>query len=216
MNVKLPLSLKNSIKKGLVSSVIQFGSSLRGPNYKDIDLGIILKKGCYEEFSDTVYRTNFQNFDISLIEEEEIQNTKKFRFGKHGLHFLFSLINGKTLFGKNPFKKLKVSESEIKKSIFLSLFIYIEDTRRAIFLNVIDIKIKKRWPKFLRLCLYLLNDELKYPNVLRMTDNRVKSYLKQYNFNIDLASKNFKTSKNWLIAYDTIWNEVLKQVKINI
>lgn len=176
MKIKLPPALNVAIKKGYVLSIIQFGSSLRNPEYQDIDLGVVIKKACYRNFLDTIYGEDFQSFDISLIKEGEIQGPKKFRFGKHGAHFLFSLISGKILYGKNIFKKFKVSTVQIKKSVFLSLFIYMEDIRRAIFSGRINKNIKRRWPKFLRLCLYLLNSKLKYPNVLGMTDDYYPQY----------------------------------------
>jgi len=210
MKTKIPLPLKKAIEKGYVLSVIQFGSSLKGSEYQDIDLAIVVKKGCYKDFLNSVYGKNFKGFDISLIKEEEVQGPGKFRFGKHGEHFLFSLINGKTIYGKNPFKKFKVSISHIKKSVFLSLCVYLEDTRRAVFLGKINKSIKRRWPKFLKLSLYLLNDELKYPDVLRLDNSKIKEKLKKYQLPLSLSSKNFKRQKDWIIAYETIWEKVLK------
>lgn len=214
MKTKFPTALKEAVKKGFVLSIIQFGSSLKSLKYQDVDLGIVIKKGCYKDFLNTVYGSNFQGFDISLIKEEEVRGSKKFRFGKHGAHFLFSLINGKTLYGRNPFKKFKVSIPQIKRSILLSLFIYFEDIRRAIFLGKINKNIKRRWPKFLRLCLYLLNHKLKYPDVLSLDDDKIKEQLRKYKLPSILHSRNFKNPKDWIIAYETIWEKVLKRKKL--
>jgi hypothetical protein len=161
----------------------------------------------------TIYGTDFRGFDISFIKEEEIQGPERFRFGKHGAHFLFSLINGKTVYGKNPFKRFKVSISQIKDSIFLSLFIYIEDIRKAVSLGKINKNIRRRWPKFLRLCLYLLDNKLKYPDVLRINRNEIKQQLKRQKLPLILISRNCKNPKNLIIVYETIWERILKSKK---
>jgi len=135
MEVKFPKMLKKAIEKGFLISIIQFGSSLRKPEYQDIDLAIVLKRNFYKKFLEIIYGEKFKGFDISLIKEEEVQGPNKFRFGGHGAHFLYSLIKGKTLYGKNPFLKFRnlKFEEQIKKSIFSRLYNYIEDVRRAVF-----------------------------------------------------------------------------------
>jgi len=216
MIIKLPRTLKKAIKKGLILSIIQFGSSLRTSKYQDVDLAVVVKKGFLENFLEIVYGEKFQGFDISLIKEEEIQGPEKFRFGGHGAHFLLSLIQGKTLYGKNPFLKFKnlKFQKQIRKSILSRLFDYIEDIRRAVFLGKINRNIRRRWPKFLRLSLYLLENNLKYPEVLSLNKNEVKKYLQKYNIDINITSKSLKNPKKLLISYETIWEKVLKREKL--
>lgn len=208
MEIEIPKPLKKAIKNGYVISMIQFGSSLRKLNYKDIDLAVIVKKGFYKKFLEMVYGNKFSKFDISLIKEEEVQNSKKFRFGKHGAHFLFSLIEWKIIYGKNPFKKFTVSKSQIEKSILLSLFYYMEDARRVIFKSKLNKNIKKRWPKFVKLCLYLLDDNLEYPKVLDLDNDTIKKY---YKININLDSKK---AKELLTSYEIIWQKVLAKRRL--
>ncbi len=214
MKVKIPKPLRRAIRSGLVLSIIQFGSSLRRSKYQDIDLAVIIKREAYKEFLNIVYGENFQEFDISLIKEEEIENPDKFRFGGHGAHFLFSLTRGKILYGeKNFLEKFKVNnfDKKIKHSIFLRLFDYVEDVRRAVFLNISNDNIKRRWPKFLRLSLYLLekNNNLKYPDLLDIKEEEIKKHLKRHNINI--YHKNLQDHKNLLISYEEIWEKVLKK-----
>lgn len=216
MVIKLPEGIKKAIKKRYILSTIQFGSSLRKSEYQDIDLAIVIKKGCYKNFLEIVYGENFKGFDISLIKEEEVRGPEKFRFGKHGAHFLFSLIHGKVLYGKNLFQRFKVLDSQIKKSVLVSLFDYIEDVRRAIFRDKIDKNIKRRWPKFLRLCLYLLGTNLKYPDMLGLKKNELRNYLRKYNIDLDITPKNLKDPKNLLIAHEAVWMKVLKKKKLII
>lgn len=216
MNVKIPKAIQKATKKGLVLSIIQFGSSLRKSKYQDIDLAVVLKRSCYKNFLEIVYGEKFQGFDISLIKEEEIQGPEKFRFGGHGAHFLVSLIQGKTLYGENLFLKFKdlKFERRIKKSVLSRLFDYIEDVRRAVFRDKINKNIKRRWLKFLRLSLYLLNNDLKYPEVLDLKKNEMRKYLKKHNIDIDKTWKNLKNQKNLLISYEIVWKKVLKKEKL--
>lgn len=214
MEIKFPKILKKAIRKGYIISIIQFGSSLWNPKRQDIDLAIVLKRGCYKNFLKIVYGEKLQDFDISLIKEKEVQGPEKFRFGGHGAHFLFSLIQGKTLYGRNPFRRFKVSESQVKRSITWRLFDYIEEVRRALFRGKINKNIERRWPKFLRLSLYLLNSKLKYPDVLNLNKDETKKYLRKYHIDIDITSKNLKNPKNLLIAYETIWRKVLRKRRL--
>ena len=213
MKINLPRGIKKAVKKGVVLSVIHFGSSLRKSQFQDIDLAVIIKRDSYEKFLETIYEEKFNGFDISLIKEEEIQGPEKFRFGGHGAHFLYSLIQGKTLYGKNPFLKFRnlKFENQIKKSIISRLYDYIEDVRRAVFRGKINKNIRRRWPKFLRLSLYLLDNNLRYPEVLSLDKNEVKKYLRKHNIGIDMVSKNLKNPKNLLISYETVWERVLKK-----
>lgn len=203
----IPDSLSAAIRNDYLVSIIQFGSSMRRKNYRDIDLAIVLRRGCYERFIKSVYGKRFDGFDVSLIKEEEVQGPKKFQFGGHGSHFLYSLIRGKVLYGINPFRRFKVTNSQIKESAVSRMYDYIEDVRRTIFCGKVKKSIKSRWPKFLRLSLYLLDSDLKYPQVLDMKNREVKKYLKRHKLTISTWPKNI------LVAYEIIWSMVLKKRK---
>ncbi len=213
MKIDLPQGIKKAIKKGFIISVIHFGSSLRRHQFQDIDLAVIIKRNSYKKFLETVYGEKFNGFDISLIKEEEIQGPEKFRFGGHGAHFLYSLIKGKTLYGKNPFLKFRnlKFEKQIKRSIISRLYDYIEDVRRAVFRGKINKNIRRRWAKFLRLSLYLLDNNLTYPEVLSLDKNKVNKCLRKHNIDIDTTSKNLKNPQKLLISYETVWERVLKK-----
>jgi len=211
LKIRLLNSLRTAIRDGYIISIIQFGSSLRRINHYDIDLAIVVRSDCYEKFVRKIYGEKFDGFDISLIREEEVQGPKKFRFGGHGAHFLQALIEGKTLYGINPFRKFKIKDSQIKNSVILRLYDYIEDVRRAVFEGKIKKSIKRRWPKFLRLSLYLIDSGLKYSGALDLSEQEMKIYLKKHRIDIDTQPKR---PKNLLITYETIWSRVLKKYKL--
>jgi len=202
-----------AIKNEWIISIIQFGSSLRKSNPNDIDLAIIIRNNCYEKFLESVYGEKFKGFDISLIKEEEVQGPKKFRFGSHGAHFLQSLINGKVLYGTNPFRKFKVADSQVRYSTLSRLYDYMEDVRRAVFEGEIKEPIKRHWPKFLRLSLYLLDYSLEYPWVLELDEKEVQIYLKKHRIDINPRDINIH-SKDLLVAYEAIWSKVLQEYRL--
>jgi len=169
MIIKTPKILNDLINLDYIISIIQFGSSVRKNTYKDIDIAVIIKQSCYEKFIKQIYGKKFIGFDISIIKEKEIRKPKKFRFGNHGAHFAYSLKKGKTLYGINPFSKLLINKKQIQNSIITRLYDYMYDVRKTIFKSAIQKSIKERWPKFLRLSLYLLDSNLKYPEVLDIT-----------------------------------------------
>lgn len=197
----IPKALGVSIQKGYIVSIVQFVSSLYKKDFRDIDLAVIIKHGCYEKFLKEIFGSNFNSFDISLIKEEEVLGPRKFRFGGHGAHFLSALIAGKVLYGTNLFKKFFVSSSLIKKSVLLRLYDYIEDVRRAAFQDRIHENIKRRWPKFLRLSLYLLDTNLQYPYVLGLSEKELAFYLRKHKIEFG--------GKNLLIRYEKVWEKVL-------
>lgn len=155
MTLKISKILNNLIETGCVISIIQFGSSIRKNKYKDIDLAVIVKQNYYSEFIKKIYGKSFTGFDISAIKEEEIKKPNKFKFGNHGAHFAYSLKNGKVLYGENFFSKFLINEKQIKNSILTRLYDYMYDVRKSVFKNKTQKSIKERWPKFLRLSLYL-------------------------------------------------------------
>ena len=203
--LKLHNILQTLIKTNYVLSIIQFGSSIRRKTDNDIDLAIILKGETYNKLFKKLGKFNIEGFDISVIKEEELKNLKQFKFGSHGLHFAKSLKNGKILYGPNPFLKINLNRFEIKKSIINRLYDYIYNVRKEFFSKNINISIKQRWPKFLRLCLYLINDNLIYPDVLDLNTKQVNKFLKQ---------NGIRLPKNLLLAYETIWEKVLKKEQI--
>jgi len=213
LRFNIPESLQTVIQNEWIVSIIQFGSSLRKSNPNDIDLAIVIRKGCYEKFLGTVCGEKFKGFDISLIKEEEIQGPKKFRFGGHGAHFLQSLIDGKVLYGMNPFRKFKVTDSQVRNSTLSRLYDYVEDVRRAVFKGKIEGSIKRHWPKFLRLSLYLLDSSLEYPWALNLNEKEVQVYLKKHQIDINPIDINIH-SKDLLVAYETIWSKVLEKYRL--
>lgn len=202
----IPRALRSSIQKGYVISIIQFGSSLYRKDFRDIDLAVIIRYGCYEKFLKEVFGAHFKRFDISLIKEEEISGSGKFRFGGHGAHFLSSLANGRALYGNNPFKYFLVSPSQIRKSVLLRLYDYIEDVRRAVFKGNVQSSIKRRWPKFLKLSLYLLDADLQYFRALNLNEKELAFYLKKYRIGL--------RGKNLLVKHEKVWELVLKKYHI--
>ena len=202
---ELSILLKEIIATNCVLSIIQFGSSIRHKTDSDIDLAIILKKGVFNNFFGKFSNRSLKEFDISAIKAEEIENLKKFKFGNHGLHFAESLRIGKVLYGTNPFLKIRPNRTEIEQSITNRLYDYIYDVRKAIFSKRINSNISKRWPKFLRLCLYLLNSNLKYPDVLDLNTKKINKILKQNKISLP---------KNLLLAHEVLWEKVLKKEKI--
>lgn len=209
MIIKLPKPLKEAIKDGYVISIIHFGSSLcENDYYNDIDLAVVVRSKYYENFIEKVYGENFDNFDISLIREGEVQGPERFRFGGHGAHFLKSLIEGKVIYGINPFNKFRVTKLQIRNSVTSRLYDYIEDVRRTIFLGKIKRSVEKRWLKFLKLSIFLIDSDLKYSQVLRLNEEQLKIYLKKHQINVGTRPNNL------LIAYERVWNKVLNKCKL--
>jgi len=201
--LRLPACLQDAIDLGYVVGVIQFGSSLRKEAFRDIDLAVILRRNSYARFLRKVYGKKFLGLDISLIREEELRRPKQFRFGSHGLHFAKALQQGKLLYGTNPFSELRISEKEIKRSIILRLYDYMYDVRRAVFAGRIQASIIKRWPKFVRLALYLLNPSLEYPAVLHLKDDTVVRLLMREELRLP--------ARNLLLAHEMLWEKVLQK-----
>lgn len=206
MTLKISKIINNLIETGCVISIIQFGSSIRKNKYKDIDLAVIVKQNYYSEFIKKIYGKSFTGFDISAIREEEIKKHNKFKFGNHGAHFAYSLKNGKVLYGDNLFSKFLINDKQIRNSILTRLYDYMYDVRKSVFKNEIQKSIKERWPKFLRLSLYLLDSNLKYPEILDLTENELSPYLKEHKLSLP--------KNNLILAHEIIWEKVLIKNKI--
>ena len=196
---------ETSIHKNHIAAIIQFGSSLRRESHRDLDVAVVVRRGLYEKFLQEPRRRRLGQLDISVIREEEVLSSRKFRFGGHGAHFLYSLIHGRTLYGTNPFKRFKVIESQIRRSVLLRLYDYIEDVRRAVVQGNIRRSIRKRWQKFLRLSLFLLDSKLHYFEALDLSDNAVYVLLKR--------KKIILNEKNLLLDYEILWQRVLRRYK---
>jgi hypothetical protein len=198
----IPRSLKRPLKRGYILSIVQFGSSLRSSRPRDIDLAVVVKKGCYGAFLKSVGRTE-KNLDIALIKEEETNDLQNFRWGNHGAHMVRSMGLGKALYGKNIFQHVPVSRRQLVDSIRSRLYGYIEEVRRAAFTTRVDPEIRRRWPKFLRLALFLIDADLSYPAVLGLTDAEVRTILKKHR--IPLNTRDIR------IGHETLWEQVLKK-----
>lgn len=197
----IPHLLKSPIENNFVLSIIQFGSSLYKRSYNDIDLAVIIKNNTYEDFRKSIVPQKGSIFDIALIKEKEAILTNEFRWGSHGVHMLKSMSLGKAIFGDNIFRNINISELQIKRSIKSRLYDYMEDVRRSVFKKNIDRNIIRRWKKFLRLSLYLLDTKLVYPNILYVDHKMLNPYINRYKINI--------RNDNLLCSYESLWEIVL-------
>lgn len=162
-----------------ILSIVQFGSSIHVSNPGDIDLCVVTKDGAFFDF---LARAPFaaipKNIDISLIREEELKNTGQFRFGSHGAHLLCSLQAGKALYGENLFLKMPVpSVSLVKDSILDRLYDYHYEVRKLeTSRKEFEQGLHKRWSKFQRLALFLLDTtgEVTFPAVLTAPNSTVE------------------------------------------
>ena len=73
-----------------ILSIVQFGSSVHTLNPGDIDLCLVTRRGVFFEFfAGEPFARVPKNVDISLVREEELENTDSFRFGSHGYTSFF-------------------------------------------------------------------------------------------------------------------------------
>lgn len=203
--VKLPKSLIKCWNNGWILGVVQFGSSLYLKESQDIDIAIIIRVGCYEKLVKRINNNEFKGFDVSLIKEEELADWKKFRFGSHGIHLIPPLKSGLTLLGANPFLKApNFKKSLIKKSIIIRLADYIYIVRKSVFNSKLKNQVKSRWDKFARLAIFLLDDEIKFPDVLKLRNNEIAFLLRKNKLNSDIDSKNL------VVSYEKLWQKIIK------
>lgn len=191
---------------GKILSIVQFGSSIHASNPGDIDLCIVIKKGAFFEFlAGEPFALVPKNIDISLIREEEIKDTSSFRFGSHGVHLLRSLQDGVAVYGENIFLKMPVPTTAlVKASILDRLHDYLYEVRKLeTSRKKVKYDLKKRWPKFQRLALFLLDtrDEITFPGVLRVKDSVVEEQFKKYGLRYQ---HEFTT-----IGFEHIWETIL-------
>lgn len=203
INPKTFLSQK-SLEK--VLSIVQFGSSVHISNPADIDLCIITKNGAFFDFLATKPFTRIpKNIDISLVREEEIKTTGSFRFGSHGVHLLCSLQNGMAMYGENIFLKMPApSTALVKASIFDRLYDYLYEVRKLeTSRKEVECGLKKRWPKFQRLALFLLDTEgeITFPAVLIIPNSVVEKLFKKYGLQYQ---REFTT-----VGFENIWEIIL-------
>lgn len=200
----LPFFIKKAFQDGLVIGVIKFGSSLSKRNAKDVDVAIVVKKGCFPEFVERIGVAQLKRFDVSLIREEELLPWKYFRFGGHGEHLIIPFKQGRILLGKNPFLEApKIASHRLKRSIFFRLSEYLYEVRKSYFKKDLDKKIEKRYSKFVRLALFVLFNDLAYPDVLKMKEKQLSLYIKKKNLDLNLI--------NMEESYEKLWAEMLKK-----
>lgn len=183
-----------------VRSVIQFGSSLYADDYADIDIAVIVLDDEFESFVRQVQPGRWDGFDVSLMREQEVFPLERFQFGGHGAHFARSLQMGRALIGDNPFLGVRLSAADIRSSVLARLHDYMYDVRKAVFQSTLERSIRERWPKFVRLCLYLIDESLRYPEVLRMPDGDVGLRLSGMGVSAD--------PEDLLAAYENVWLRV--------
>jgi len=101
---------------------------------------------------------------------------------------------------------MSISKKAIDDSIMTRLYDYIYDVRKAVTNGKISKDIKKRWPKFIRLSLYLIDPQLKYPNVLQISDKELNKYLNKHHIKLK--------NKKLLLNYETVWEKVLSKKNV--
>lgn len=180
INQKALREILDSLPYEDISSVLRFGSSLYKDVPGDIDLCIVTKK---DHFFLLIGKDPFKDkgveIDITLVREEEISASKDFKFGSHGVHLIPAFKKAEILYGDNPFLKIPdPSVLEIKDSILDRLFDYHYEVRKLITsaLTSRNIEIfEKRWGKFLRLALWLLDtkESCGFPAILQLSDELV-------------------------------------------
>lgn len=191
---------------GEILSIVQFGSSIHASNPVDIDLCIVTKNGAFFEFLEgEPFALVPKNIDVSLIREEEIKDTSSFRFGSHGVHLLCSLQDGVALYGENIFRKMPVPTTErVKASILDRLYDYLYEVRKLeTSRKEVEYSLKKRWPKFQRLALFLLDTrgEITFPAVLIIKDSVVEERFKKYGLQYQ---REFTT-----VGFEHVWETIL-------
>lgn len=189
-----------------ILSIVQFGSSIYTSNPGDIDLCIVTKNGDFFEFlAGEPFALVPKNIDISLVREEEIEDASSFRFGSHGVHLLCSLQDGVALYGENVFLKMPAPTTTlVKTSILDRLYDYLYEVRKLeTSRKEVEYNLKKRWPKFQRLTLFLLDTrgEITFPAVLITKDSVVEEQFKKYGLQYQ---REFTT-----VGFENIWETIL-------
>jgi hypothetical protein len=189
-----------------ILSIVQFGSSVHISNPKDIDLCIVTKKDAFFDFlADEPFSAIPKNIDVSLVREEEINDLNSFRFGSHGVHLLCSLQDGVALCGENIFLKMPTPPVPlVKLSILDRLYDYHYEVRKLeTSRKDVEYGLKKRWAKFQRLSLFLLDTtgEITFPAVLMIPDLVVKEQFAKYALEYQYE---FTT-----VGFEHIWEKIL-------
>lgn len=189
-----------------ILTIVQFGSSLYLESPGDVDLCIVTKKGSFFNLlAGKLFTQMPSNIDVSLLREEELGSSDSFRFGSHGVHLLVSLREGRAIYGKNIFLTLPVpSEVKVKVSIMDRLYDYLYEVRKLETTKDQNDSITfKRWPKFQRLALFLLDTkgEMAFPAVLSISNSAVEKHLRKYG----LQYKNEFTP----VSFEHIWEMIL-------
>lgn len=202
-SIKLPKIFLRAYKLGLIRSVILFGSSLTIKHPKDIDLAIITTNDHFSDFIKLIKNNKeISKYDISLIKQEEIN--KNFYFGGHGVHLIESFKNGFVIIGDNPFIGYSnINVNEIKKSIFERMKEYIYVLRKSYFNKKVEKTFYSRYEKMLKLSLFLLTDNYKFPEILNISTKEAIKNLK--NIGIILNENDKKEN------IENIWIKINKQ-----
>ena len=204
MNIKIPNYLIDAYNNELILGIIQFGSSIYNKTSKDIDVAVVVKEGKFSAFVDFIKNKKINKlWDISLIKEEEICYDNFF-FGNHGIYLIEAFKYGNTLLGINPFINLpKHSEFDIKNSVYERLKEYLYILRKRYFKNGNNNEqFSRRYFKFLKLSAYLLDDKIKYPEVMRMSLDVIYEILEK---------KGLKLTENRSENMEIIWENLRKQ-----
>lgn len=201
-----PRTLLSEEALGKILSIVQFGSSIHVSSPGDIDLCVVTKNGSFFDFLAMEPFVHIpKNIDISLMREEELKNTESFRFGGHGVHLLCSLQDGVALYGENIFLKMPVPTTAlVKASILDRLYDYLYEVRKLeTSRKEFEQSLHKRWPKFQRLALFLLDSksEMTFPAALRAPDSMVEERFKEFGLQYQ---HEFTT-----VGFEHIWETIL-------
>lgn len=189
-----------------ILSIVQFGSSLYSGKPGDIDLCVVTKRGrFFDLLADESFAQISSNIDISLLKEEELRISDFFRFGSHGVHLLVSLREGRAIHGDNIFLEFPApSERMVKQSILDRLYDYLYEVRKLeTSKDKDDSTALKRWSKFNRLALFLLDTtkELTFPGVLSISESELGRRLSEYGLQYQ--------DEFTAIGFEHIWETIL-------
>jgi hypothetical protein len=205
INFKLPRILAKAYDVKIILSVILFGSSLHNSSTSnDVDIAVITRRGRFDDFVKLLSKDDsLKNYDVSLIKREEIDYTKKFKFGGHGEYLVESLRDGEILIGKNFFTKFPPTKiKNIKTSIVDRMREYIYVLRKSYFDKNAENKFFLRYNKMMKLSAFLLIDNYIYPQILNKDIIDIEK---------DLIKHGFIITENKKKNIEDLWTKIIEQ-----
>lgn len=198
--IEPPNIFEDLYKKGIISSIVQFGSSVYHKEYGDIDLLIIVKRERLLDFSLSMKDVFLPDqYDISLVVEDEIDPTKKFFFGSHGCYLVESFRSGITLKGENPFSHFPIqSQEDIAQAIYLRMHEYVYTLRKSYFDEIWNKKFYSRYNKIIKLSAYLLcTPQYLFPQILERDTQGLLNRLEDKGYVCMKSTKQVQCEELW-------------------